>query len=195
MTSNGIALSRKLPGLLQAGLTSLNISLDTLDEHKFELMTRRRGHTTVLGAIHQASTLLSNETRGLHSLKVNVVVIGNVNDAEVPAFVELTRHLPIAVRFIEYMPFSDNRWTDSKLVPSASLLDRIRASHPSSALQPIKPKLSDTTREYRIDGFKGTFGFISSMTDHFCAGCSRLRITATGGMKVSCCASTAKVFS
>lgn len=108
MTSNGIALSRKLPSLVEAGLTHLNVSLDTLDPYKFELMTRRRGHATVLKVLEQASGLLVGSSPGtskLRSLKLNVVVINNVNDEEVLAFVDLTKNLPISIRFIEYMPF------------------------------------------------------------------------------------------
>lgn len=117
MTSNGIALSRKLPSLLKAGLTHLNVSLDTLDPFKFELMTRRRGHSTVLKVLEQASELTnaaSFESSRLKSLKLNVVIINGVNDEEVPAFVELTKNLPISIRFIEYMPFDgeypESRW-------------------------------------------------------------------------------------
>lgn len=108
MTSNGIALSRKLPVLVKAGLTHLNISLDTLDPFKFELMTRRRGHATVLKVLEQASTLMHTTTlqsAGLQSLKLNVVIMNKVNDGEVLSFVELTKNLPISIRFIEYMPF------------------------------------------------------------------------------------------
>lgn len=108
MTSNGIALPRKLPALVKAGLTHLNVSLDTLDPFKFELMTRRRGHSTVLKVLEQASALMhdgSIEGTGLKCLKLNVVIINNVNDEEVLSFVELTKNLPISIRFIEYMPF------------------------------------------------------------------------------------------
>lgn len=108
MTSNGIALSRKLPDLVQAGLTHLNISLDTLDPLKFELMTRRRGHATVLKAIRQATELMSSSSPGqkaLKAVKLNVVVINKLNSEEALPFVELTKDLPIGVRFIEYMPF------------------------------------------------------------------------------------------
>lgn len=112
MTSNGIALPRKLPALVKAGLTHLNISLDTLDPFKFELMTRRRGHSTVLKVIEQASALMNGnsfEASGMRSLKLNVVIINNVNDGEVLSFVELTKNLPISIRFIEYMPFDGER--------------------------------------------------------------------------------------
>lgn len=108
MTSNGIALRRKLPTLVDAGLTSLNLSLDTLDPFKFELITRRRGHETVMAALETALGLIrprGSTTPGLDSVKLNAVVIRGVNDGEILDFVELTRDKNVEVRFIEYMPF------------------------------------------------------------------------------------------
>jgi len=101
MTSNGIALKRKLPALVSAGLSSLNLSLDTLDPFKYELVTRRRGFDAVMDSLDVAQGLKS---QGLKT-KINVVVIRGLNDHEVPDFVELTRERDITVRFIEYMPF------------------------------------------------------------------------------------------
>ncbi|GAA5837100.1 hypothetical protein JCM11251_005254 [Rhodosporidiobolus azoricus] len=182
MTSNGIALKRKLPSLVTAGLTHLNLSLDTLDEFKYELMTRRRGFHAVMEALEVAKGL---KGKGLRT-KINVVVIRGLNDMEVADFVELTRESDITVRFIEYMPFEDNRWSTTKLVPSHTLLSSLRSHFSPSHGEPEKlsDSPSDTTRAYRVPGFKGSFGFISSMTDHFCGGCSRLRIGADGRVKV-----------
>lgn len=99
MTTNGIALKRKLSALKTHGLDHLNISLDTLDPLQFQLMTRRNGLDKVLGSIQQALEL------GYTRIKLNVVVIKGVNEAQLTKFVELTRRLPVYVRFIEYMPF------------------------------------------------------------------------------------------
>ena len=102
LTSNGIALKRKLPALVNAGLSHLNLSLDTLDPFKYELMTRRRGFERVVESLELAQSL---KPRGLRQTKINVVVIRGVNDQEVVDFVNLTRDMDITVRFIEYMPF------------------------------------------------------------------------------------------
>ncbi|CAJ0841044.1 5157_t:CDS:10 [Entrophospora sp. SA101] len=102
MTSNGIALKRKLPELVENGLNLLNLSLDTLDPFKFQLITRRKGLERVLETIDQAIEL------GLKPLKINSVVIRGINENEVLDFIELTRNKPIYVRFIEYMPFNDH---------------------------------------------------------------------------------------
>lgn len=176
ITSNAIALKRKLPALVEAGLTHLNISLDTLDPFKYELMTRRRGWETVKETIAAAERY-----EGL-KVKINCVVIRGLNDLEVPDFVELTRLRNITVRFIEYMPFEDNRWSTAKLVPATELIDRTRQRF--GTLEKLLDPASDTTRTWRVPGHRGTFGMISSMTDHFCGGCSRLRVGADGGMKV-----------
>jgi len=114
MTTNGIALHRRLPALVENGLTHLNLSLDTLDPFKFEIMTRRRGHDTVLRTLDVALQL------PIETIKLNVVVIRGLNDVEVLDFVELTRHKPISVRFIEFMPFTG----------SSSLFGKLTSSYP-----------------------------------------------------------------
>ncbi|KAI0639936.1 molybdenum cofactor biosynthesis prote [Trametes polyzona] len=177
MTTNGIALHRKLPALVENGLTHLNISLDTLDPFKFEIMTRRMGHDAVLRSLQTALA-----SRGLQSVKLNVVVVKGLNDHEVPDFVEMTKESPLSVRFIEFMPFTGNKWDRAKMVPSADLLARIRERYP--AVRKGSDELNDTARSYIIPGHAGSFGFISSMSDHFCGSCNRLRLTADGQIKV-----------
>jgi len=105
MTSNGVTLRRHLPSLVKAGLTHLNLSLDTLDEFKYELMTRRRGFHKVMESLEVAKGLRKDGLR----VKINVVVIKGLNDMEVSDFVELTKNEDITVRFIEYMPFEGTR--------------------------------------------------------------------------------------
>ncbi|KAF9245865.1 molybdenum cofactor biosynthesis prote [Melanogaster broomeanus] len=176
MTSNGLALHRRLFDLVHNGLTHLNLSLDTLDPFKFEIMTRRPGHDAVLRALDTALSCV-----GL-SVKLNVVVIKGLNDSEVIDFVELTKDKKLSVRFIEFMPFTGNQWDKFKMVPSAELLDTIKQRHPTIERAP--DALNDTARSWRIPGYKGNIGFISSMSDHFCSSCNRLRLTADGQIKV-----------
>ncbi|GJE89676.1 molybdenum cofactor biosynthesis protein A [Phanerochaete sordida] len=176
ITTNGIALHRKLPELVENGLTHLNLSLDTLDPFKFEIMTRRPGHEAVLRALETALA------SGLRSVKLNAVIIKGLNDHEVLDFVEMTRHKAISVRFIEFMPFTGNKWDKGKMVPSSELLSRIEEKYPGVTKTP--DELNDTARNYVIPGHRGGFGFISSMSDHFCGTCNRLRLTADGQIKV-----------
>lgn len=176
MTSNGIVLHRRLPDYIKNGLTHLNLSLDTLDPFKFELITRRQGHEAVLKALDVALN------SSLQSVKLNVVVIKGLNDAEIFDFVEMTRDKDLSVRFIEFMPFTGNKWDKEKMVPSSQLLERLAKRY--TDIQRAPDELNDTARSWKIPGYKGSFGFISSMSDHFCSSCNRLRITADGQIKV-----------
>ncbi|KAK7695025.1 hypothetical protein QCA50_002213 [Cerrena zonata] len=177
MTTNGIALHRRLPSLVANGLTHLNISLDTLDPFKFEIMTRRPGHEAVMRAIETALALPE-----LHSVKLNVVIVKGLNDSEALNFLEMTKDKRLSVRFIEFMPFTGNKWDKAKMVPSSELLSHIAERHPTATRAP--DALNDTARNYTIPGYQGSFGFISSMSDHFCGSCNRLRLTADGQIKV-----------
>lgn len=175
MTTNGIALKRKLPHLIDAGLDSLNISLDTLDKFKFELITRRKGFEAVCDTINMAA-------ESPIETKVNCVVIKNVNDDEIVDFVSWTRDKDIYMRFIEYMPFDGNKWSKDKFVSYRQLLSRIQETYP--VINKAEDEPNDTSKRYRIPDSKGSFGFITSMSDHFCHTCNRLRITADGNLKV-----------
>lgn len=176
MTTNGLLLPKKLGALQQAGVNLLNVSLDTLRPDRFEAITRRKGFDLVLRGIDQALA------RGYRPLKVNCVVMRGVNEDEVADFVAWTEDRPVEVRFIEFMPFDGNRWDDAALVPYQELLERIRARFPSLERLPDGPH--ETSKTYRVPGFQGRVGFITSMTEPFCEGCNRLRITADGNLKV-----------
>ncbi|KAK4476416.1 hypothetical protein RD792_015568 [Penstemon davidsonii] len=176
MTTNGIVLANKLPRLRECGLSLLNISLDTLVPAKFEFMTRRKGHERVMKSIDAAIQL------GYNPVKVNCVVMRGFNDDEICDFVELTRERPINVRFIEFMPFDGNVWNVKKLVPYSEMLDIVGKKF--TGLQRIQDHPTETAKNFRIDGHQGTVSFITSMTEHFCAGCNRLRLLADGNLKV-----------
>jgi len=176
MTSNGIALPRMLPSLVANGLDRLNLSLDTLDRQRFVQLTRRDGLKRVLDAIDLALSL------GLEPLKVNCVLMAGTNDDELVSFAELSRERPIDVRFIEYMPFDGNRWNADTMVTLETMLDRLRQAHPGLAKLPTP--LNDVAVSYRLPDAAGSVSFIASMTQPFCAGCNRLRLTADGSLKV-----------
>ena len=175
ITTNGLLLPKKIDGLQATGLNLLNISLDTLRADRFEEISRRQGFDLVLRAIDMAID------RGYDPLKINCVVMRGVNDDELIDFVAWTEDKPVEVRFIEFMPFDGNRWNDERLVPYAEMLERIRDHFPLVRKQDGP---HDTSKTYRVPGHRGQVGFITSMTDHFCEGCNRLRITADGNIKV-----------
>lgn len=176
MTTNGLTLARKLPKLKESGLTSVNISLDTLVPAKFEFLTRRKGHEKVMESINAAIEV------GYNPVKVNCVVMRGFNDDEICDFVELTRDRPINIRFIEFMPFDGNVWNVKKLVPYAEMLDTVVKKFPG--LRRMQDHPTETAKNFEIDGHHGNVSFITSMTEHFCAGCNRLRLLADGNFKV-----------
>ncbi|XP_078432646.1 cofactor of nitrate reductase and xanthine dehydrogenase 2 isoform X2 [Wolffia australiana] len=175
ITTNGITLAKKLPKLKNCGVNSVNISLDTLVSKKFEFITRRKGHERVMESIDAAIQL------GYNPVKVNCVVMRGMNEDEICDFVELTREKPINVRFIEFMPFDGNVWDVKKLVPYAEMLDRVRKYE---GIRRLRDQLSDTAKNFMVDGHLGSVSFITSMTEHFCSGCNRLRVLADGNFKV-----------
>jgi molybdenum cofactor biosynthesis protein A len=176
LTTNGLLLPRKLPALKSAGVNLLNISLDTLQKDRFERITRRSGFETVLEAISIALD------HGYNPVKVNCVVMRGVNDDEVTDFVAMTEDRPIEVRFIEYMPFAGNGWDDTHFIPYTEMLERIRQRFPQ--LERLEDGPNDTSKTFQVPGFRGRAGFITSMSEHFCSTCNRLRLTADGSLKV-----------
>ncbi|XP_032195734.1 molybdenum cofactor biosynthesis protein 1 isoform X4 [Mustela erminea] len=176
ITTNGINLARLLPQLQKAGLSAINISLDTLVPAKFEFIVRRKGFHKVMEGIHKAIEL------GYSPVKVNCVVMRGLNEDELLDFAALTEGLPLDVRFIEYMPFDGNRWNFKKMVSYKEMLDTLRQQWPE--LEKLPEEESSTAKAFKIPGFRGQLSFITSMSEHFCGTCNRLRITADGNLKV-----------
>ncbi|KAL3311823.1 Molybdenum cofactor synthesis protein 1 [Cichlidogyrus casuarinus] len=180
LTTNGIGLHRKLPQLIDHGLNAVNISLDTLNSSKFLQITRRNGFKLTMQAIF---TAIDNKNRC--AVKVNCVVINGVNETELEEFVELTRHLAIEVRFIEFMPFAGNRWDPKKIITKRNMLTRIMTHFSGTPIHQLHQQDRHATADlYQVENFQGKFGFISSMSDHFCASCNRIRLTADGNLKI-----------
>lgn len=180
ITTNGLSLHRKLDHMVESGLTNINLSLDTLDPFQFEIMTRRRGFQQVMKSIDR---ILEMKRLGANlKLKVNAVVIRSLNAAQIMPFVEFTKERDIEIRFIEYMPFDGNKWSEQKMLSYQEMLAIIRQTHPD--VQKVQDHLNDTSKTFNIPGYQGRIGFITSMTDHFCGTCNRLRITSDGSLKV-----------
>lgn len=175
MTTNGLVLTRNLVKYQKAGLDGLNISLDTLKPEKYEKITRRKGWERVIAGIDLAVQLG-------YTPKINCVAMKGFNEDEICDFVQFTEDRPVDIRFIEYMPFTGNKWDTLKLLSFKEMLDSIRTKWPQFTALPNGP--NDTSKAFKVDGFKGQVGFITSMTEHFCGTCNRLRITADGNLKV-----------
>ena len=173
LTTNGIRLHHFLPQLKEAGVRSLNISLDTLQPEKFALVTRRNEFAQVWQNIHAALDA------GFH-IKVNVVAIKGVNDDEINDFVQWTKDSPVHVRFIELMPFDGNQWESKKVLTYQQILQTIESRF---SIVKLKDEINDTTKKYTVPGHQGTFAVISTMTAPFCNTCNRIRLTADGKIK------------
>lgn len=180
LTTNGISLHRKLDSMVEAGLTGINLSLDTLDPWQFQIMTRRKGFEAVMKSIERI--LKMNELGAGLKLKINCVVMRGMNEREIIPFVELGREKDLEVRFIEYMPFDGNKWSQGKMLSYKEMLEMIREKYPG--LRKVQDHKNDTSKTYEIPGFVGKIGFITSMTHNFCGSCNRLRITSDGNLKV-----------
>lgn len=180
ITTNGLSLHRKLDSMVEAGLTGVNLSLDTLDPWQFQIMTRRKGFDAVQRSINRI--LEMNKLGAGVKLKINCVVMRGVNDREIIPFIEMTREKDIEIRFIEYMPFDGNKWNKQKMFGYEEMLDTIRAKYPS--LSKVQDHKNDTSKTWQVPGFLGKIGFITSMTHNFCGTCNRLRITSDGNLKV-----------
>lgn len=176
MTTNGLLLPKKIQALEQAGLHQVNISLDTLQPERFRRLTRRKGHHLVLEAIDQALAA------GIET-KVNCVVMEGENDDELADFAQMAKERPLAVRFIELMPFQGNAFSEERFMGWKRMRERLEEEL-NSTLQPLGDSPHSTARTFKPPGYAGTIGFIASMTSPFCEGCNRLRLTADGHLKV-----------
>lgn len=173
LTTNGVLADRYISTFREAGIQSLNVSMDSLQKEKFFQVTKRDVWQKVWNNI----CLLLNS--GFH-VKVNVVMMKDINDNEILDFVELTRHLPLHVRFIEFMPFSGNRWQNKKVFTARQMLEMIESKY---SFIKLKDEKHETAKKYKVLNYEGTFAVISAMSAPFCGDCNRMRLTADGKMK------------
>lgn len=172
MTTNGILLPQMAKDLKAAGVDRLNISLDTLNREKYTYITRLGSLDDALRGIEAALEA------GFEHLKINVVLMGGVNDDEIPALAELSRRYGADVRFIELMPMTQNEAIGLNAYLSG---DAVLAALPD--LLPEEKKSDGVARLYRLPDAKGNIGLISAVSSHFCASCNRIRLTADGKLK------------
>ena len=171
LTTNGILLPTLAKPLRRAGVSRLNISLDTLDEKKYAWMTRVGALDTVLKGIEAALDA------GFERVKLNAVLIGGWNDDEIRPLAALSVRWPVDVRFIELMPMAARAAFDqAAYIPC----DRVIQALP--ALEPVDG-IDGVARMYRLPGAQGRIGLVSPLSAPFCAGCNRLRLTADGRVK------------
>ncbi len=174
ITTNGILLDNCLD-FLKGRVDYLNISLDTFYPEKYAYITRSSPEMffKVMKNIYDALE------KGFKMVKINTVIVKGFNDDEIFNFVEFAKEKPVAIRFIEYMPFDGNDWSWEKVVKVGEIKEMISQKY---QLIPING-YSEVSTDYIIPGFKGMVGFIGSMSAPFCNTCNRLRLTADGHLK------------
>lgn len=174
LTTNGIVLDKYFDLFKDTGLHKINISLDTLEKSKSVFITKRDYFDRILENINRAVGYNFD-------IKLNVVLIKGVNDMEINNFIELTRNQNIGIKFIEFMPFKGNKWDWEKGVSKVEILKT--ATTGFGDLEKLDDPQHSTSANYRVNGFKGSFGIVSTITNPFCSGCNRIRLTADGKMK------------
>jgi len=178
LTTNGALLANQVSALAGAGLKRVNVSIDTLDSEKFKRMTKRGDLDKVLEGIFAA------KSAGLAPIKLNAVVERGVNDDDILPLVEFCRANGFAMRFIEYMDVGNsNNWTSAKLVAKKQIIETIHSRYPLREIGRDQGSAPSVDYEF-IDG-QGDVGVIASVTEPFCASCTRSRITADGKL-VTC---------
>lgn len=188
MTTNGVLLPRMIDDLKAAGLSRVNISLDTLDAEQFRAITRVGNLEDTLAGIDAALEA------GLNPVKVNAVTVRSLNQ-DFLAFAKMSIDRPLHMRFIEYMPVGDTSedggtgWGKQDVIPSEELFDIINEQARQAGLPELRPAGTSKplgwgpARYFEFPDAQGTVGFISPLSRHFCAECNRLRVTADGKVR------------
>jgi cyclic pyranopterin phosphate synthase len=176
ITTNGMLFADMAEELKAAGLTRVNFSVDSLKEEKFQYITSR-------GNLHEVARSISKALElGMAPVKINTVVMKGINDNEILDFVELTKKMPLHVRFIEFMPVGDLPFYKTDRVVTVSEIREI-IEQKYELYKEANVQGNGPAKSYRVRGGLWTVGFISAMSDHFCSECNRIRMTADGKLR------------
>ena len=173
LTTNAVFLHQFWESLQQNGLLSINVSLDTLNRERFLEINKRDEFDIVQQNIETALT------KGF-KIKLNVVIKKGMNEGEVLDFIALTKSGNMHIRFIEFMPFNGNQWDKSAVVDYRAILEQIEGKY---QIGKLNDAYSSTSKTYQIADFEGTFSFVTTISEPFCASCNRIRLTADGKIR------------
>ena len=176
LTTNGILVHDFIDTFKEAGITTLNVSIDSLKKDKFNQITRRNYFDKL---IENLDLLEENN----FNVKLNVVVIKGFDHNAIIDFIEFTKDRNIQIRFIEFMPFDGNRWNKEKLVSYAEILSQVNDYYSEQNVNREQDRPNDTSKNHKIESYSGSFSVISSVTNPFCSTCNRIRLTADGKLK------------
>ena len=175
ITTNGVLTAPLVPELKKLGVRSVNLSLDTLDANRFFTITHRDEFANVMDTLNE---LLKHDIK----VKINAVVMDGKNTQDIIPMVEMTKDLPVSVRFIEEMPFNGDGHIYSGLAwDYVRILEEIKGKYPE--IQKLKDEDYSTSYNYNIPGHKGDVGIIAAYSRTFCGSCNRIRITPDGHLK------------
>jgi len=175
LTTNGVLLANKASSLKEAGLSGVNVSIDTLEKEKYSQITRRDYVAQAFEGLEAAKSV------GIPSIKVNVVALRGFNDHELTNFVDLTKDYPLTVRFIELMPFDAQQiWKTGKFFRAENIKDELKTLFPE--IKVSKGSATEFTI-YNVPGYKGKVAIIPSYSRDLCGACNRIRLTATGKIR------------
>jgi GTP 3',8-cyclase / cyclic pyranopterin monophosphate synthase len=175
ITTNGTLLNGNSLRLKNSGIEKLNISLDSLKQERFYKITGRDNLQNVLNSIDES------EAVGFNPVKINVVVIKNINHDEILDFVEFVKNRNLNIRFIEFMPFGNNQWERDGFISYKEMKEIIESKY---LLEPLTTNSNEVAKDFSIADYKGKVSFITSMSEHFCGTCNRLRISSNGKMRL-----------
>jgi GTP 3',8-cyclase len=179
LTTNGVLLESMAGDIFSAGVKRVNVSLDSLNPQKYEEITRGGSLDGARRGIAEAQRI------GFSPIKINVVAIRGFNDDEILDFARLTIEKPFQIRFIEFMPFGQVGEDHAKrYLSNEAIIEEISRSYPLEPLETKYTRLDGPARLYQIKGAIGEIGFISSMSEHFCQSCNRLRLTSDGRLRM-----------
>lgn len=173
ISTNAVLVDEYIDVFKQVKISSVNVSLDTLNADEFFAITKRGDFEKIQKNIF---LLLANDFK----VKLNMVVMKGINEHAILDFINLTNDFPLDVRFIEFMPFSGNAWNREKVFSQEEMMNLISEKY---SFEKLIDEPNDTSKKYVVPSHKGTFGFISTVTEPFCGTCNRLRLTADGKMK------------
>jgi cyclic pyranopterin phosphate synthase len=176
ITTNGTLLADRVDELREAGISCLNVSLDTLQRKKFEEITKIDAYDQVRAGIDAC-------LKGGLRVKVNVVALKGINDDELPGFVDFARDNGVDVRFIEFMPIGyQSRWSRDNYWPAEEIIAEVEKLVPLEEVL-VASRNSGPARMYGISGGSGRIGVISAVSNHFCESCNRFRVTSDGKLR------------
>jgi GTP 3',8-cyclase len=178
LTTNGIGLITQAQALYDAGLRRINVSLDTLNEEKFEQITRRKVLSRVLAGLKEAQRC------GFNPIKVNAIAMRGFTEDEILDLTEFAREYDYHLRFIEFMPLDgDDIWGRSMFLPGKEILQKIDSVYPLEPIGTNGDNKHAPAKDYRFADGKGEVGIIASVSEPFCESCNRLRLTADGQLR------------